>query len=188
MVRILPHWPRSLVALLILGTRIVIAATVTDLGSFLPIGLNGDGSVLVGNIVDPNDDAIRPHAGRWSNGTLRALPERAGTTESTAVAVSDTGRAVGVEVVGTGGSADVHAIYWDGLAPPIQIGPIVAGATTDFTQAFDVDAAGNVVGTTAALVEGAVHLGTGFYAAAGANPVPGITNLSILPIAIFLSV
>ncbi len=145
-------------------------ATVTDLGSFVPSGLNTKG-VVVGDIVDQNDENFVPHAGIWTNGILTPLPERAGTSQSDALAVSETGRVVGLEYVP--GTGDVHAVYWDGVAAPTQIGPLIPG--TDFSQAADVDGAGNVVGSTQG---GSPHYLVGYYAAAGGSPVPvGVGNL-----------
>jgi hypothetical protein len=138
-------WVWKLCAVLAFGGPLAaraIGATITDLGSFVPSDVSKQG-VVVGNIIDLNDDNFLPHAGIWRNGTLTRLPERSGTTQSDAVAVSETGRVVGLEVAPP--AIQVHAVYWDGIAAPTPLGPFIAG--DDFSDAADVDFAGNVVGT-----------------------------------------
>ncbi|HEV7734577.1 MAG TPA: hypothetical protein VGR62_20555 [Candidatus Binatia bacterium] len=158
---------------LALSTCLVVpasAATVVDLGSFLPIGINRHG-VVVGDILDFNADDAVGHAGMWANGVLTPLPERPGVVLTDALAISDTGRIVGLEYVD---GNNVHAIFWDGAVLPTQIGPLSNGY--DFSQAVDVDALGNVVGSTT--VDGPPHYLFGFYAPAGGGPIPvGVGDL-----------
>jgi hypothetical protein len=83
------RWLGSLVAALaVLGGPLVagaLGATVTDLGAFIPIGLNSHG-VVVGDVVIEIDNGgiftSFTHAAMWSDGTLTRLPERAGVSES----------------------------------------------------------------------------------------------------------
>lgn len=137
------------------------AATVTSLGALVPSGVSKNG-VVVGVVVDETDDSSTPHAAMWSNGTLSLLPERSGTAESDAQAVSETGRVVGLEY----NNGEVHAVYWDGVTLPTQIGPLAAGV--DFSNASDVDFDGNVVGLTTLGTQ--PHYQVGFYAADGSGP------------------
>ncbi len=150
----------------------VSAATVVDLGSFLPIGINRHG-VVVGDILDFSDDDSVGHAGMWANGVLTPLPERPGTVLTDALAISDTGRIVGLEYVD---GNNVHAVFWDGAVLPTQIGPLSNGY--DFSQAVDVDDFGNVVGSTS--VDGPPHYYYGFYAPAGGSLTPvGVGDLDV---------
>ena len=150
------------------------SATVTDLGEFVPNGLSNNNIVVGDILVEPNEMTSSTHAAVWSNGTLTPLPERAGTSESEAYAVNEAGRAVGLEYVD---GNNVHAVYWDGVAGlPTQIGPLAGDA--DFSQAEDVDAAGDVAGSTSMFVTGAPHVVVGYYAPAGGSPIPvGVGNL-----------
>jgi hypothetical protein len=65
---------------------------------------------------------------------------------------SDSHAAMGADGVLTGleyhqGLNDVHAVFWDRITTPVQIGPLIS-TDIDFSQAEDVDAAGDVVGST----------------------------------------
>lgn len=149
------------------------AATVTDLGAFVPAALNRNG-VVVGDVVDePTPGSSVTHAAVWKNGTLTRLPERVGTIESEALAVNDAGRVVGLEYTASG---DVHAVYWDDVAGPFPVGPPV-GADADFSQALDVDTFGNVVGVTTLFAD-ASHYLLGFYDPPAGPAVPvGVGDL-----------
>ncbi|MCW5893475.1 MAG: hypothetical protein KIT14_23415 [bacterium] len=158
--------PRAAIASLLVLAALVrpaTAATVVDLGAFIPIGINAHGGV-VGDVVGRDDDDAPGHAAMWANGTLTPLPERPGTQLSDALAIGDGGRIVGLEYVD---GNNVHAVYWDGATTPVQIGPPSTGF--DFSQATDVDAAGNVVGGTS-LDDGPPHY-LGFYRPAGGGPL-----------------
>ena len=125
------------------------AAGVTNLGSFVPAGLNAADQV-VGDIPDPSPDTSNGHAALWSDGVLTRLPEQPGATKSDAFAISAGGRIVGdnyVPVVPTPyGSNEVHALYWDGVTAPTQVEPLDTVPGRDYSQALAVDAAGDVVG------------------------------------------
>lgn len=126
------------------------AATVVDLGYMVPSAVNVHG-VVVGDTFDPIDDQEPGHAAMWSGGALTPLPETPGAELSDALAISDTGRIVGLEYID---SNTVHAVYWDGLAGPVTISPL--STDFDFSQALDVDANGTVVGSVS-LNDGPPH-------------------------------
>ncbi len=125
------------------------AAGVTNLGSFVPAGLNASDQV-VGDIPDLSPDGGHQHAALWSDGILTPLPEQPGATKSDAFAISAGGRVVGdnyVPVVPTSyGSNEVHALFWDGVGAPTQVEPVDPVSGFDYSQALDVDAAGDIVG------------------------------------------
>jgi hypothetical protein len=139
----------TLVVVLTLGvTGLARAATVFDLGAFVPAGLNAKDQA-VGDIYDANAQNAVPHAGLWSNGVLTPLPEQPGATQSAAFAINDAGRIAGDDRVPAQSGYDVHAVFWDGTGAPTQIGPLASfGPGSDFSQASSVDAAGDVVGYT----------------------------------------
>ena len=123
------------------------AATITDLGTLIPAAVNA--RQVVGNIFDSNLANPVPHAALWSNGVLTALPEQSGATQSDALAINQAGRIVGDDTVPAQTSSDTHAVFWNGLGAPTQIGPLASfGPGSDFSQATAVDAAGDVVGFT----------------------------------------
>ncbi len=167
----------QLVATLALAASLVTradAATVVDLGSFVPIGINASGAIA-GDIPtpDPNpDDFDDPpaHAGIWANGVLTPLPESPAvvplpaTFLSDALAISDGGRVVGLEYVN---SDYVFAVYWDGVAAPTRMAPLSSGF--DFSQALDIDAAGNMVGVRT--LSAGNHPNLGFYQSPGGPQV-----------------
>lgn len=157
----LPTTRRLVLALLALTSFALQAraATIIDLGPFVPMGINADG-VVVGDVIDVDDDEVPGHAAIWEDGILTPLPESPDTELSDAFAISDAGRVVGLEYAG----GNVYAVYWDGVAAPTRLTPITEGY--DFSQANDVDPAGNVVGTRS--LPGTEHPGAGFY-----DPVNG---------------
>lgn len=159
------------------AVRFAAAATITDLGSsslppessFIPIGVNSKGMV-VGDITTDSDTADS-HAAIWADGVLTRLPERPGTLLSDAVAINESGRIAGLEYHD---SNNVHAVFWDGITTPVQIGPLIS-TDIDFSQAEDVDAAGGVVGST---LGNSPHFETGYYrSAAGSSVLVGLGNL-----------
>ena len=131
------------------AVRYSAAAQVFDLGaSFIPDGLNAKDEV-VGNIFDASVQNSVPHAGLWSNGVLTPLPEQPGAIQSDAYAINQAGRIVGGDTVPSKKGNDFHAIFWNGVGPPTQVGPIASfGPGSDGSQANGVDAAGDVVGET----------------------------------------
>lgn len=151
------------------------AASVTDLGDFVPSGIN-EGNVVVGNVVlEPTPDTSEHHAAMWSDGVLVRLPERLDATQSDAFAVSETGRIVGDDDQTLINKLESHAVIWNGLSGPIQISPLAPPLGEDFSQAVDVSASGDVVGDITNL---GPHSRTGFYAP-GAGPLQtvGLGNL-----------
>ncbi|MCA9291544.1 MAG: hypothetical protein KDA25_10470, partial [Phycisphaerales bacterium] len=98
--------------------------------------------VVVGNAqrVPPEDYS---HAFRWANGVMTDLGTLGGPF-SDALAVNDAG-----DVVGWAWNAawDAHATYWavDG-APPLDLG--VIGAWTNHSAARDINASGQIVGSS----------------------------------------
>jgi uncharacterized membrane protein len=80
----------TLIVLAIGVTSQARAATVFDLGAFVPSGLNAKDQV-VGDIYDANAQNAVPHAGLWSNGVLTPLPEQPGATQSAAFAINQAG-------------------------------------------------------------------------------------------------
>lgn len=156
-----PRALRCAVLCLILASP-AVAATVVDLGTMIPSGVNVHG-VVVGDTFDPVDDEQPGHAAIW-NGTLTPLPESPAAELSDALAISDTGRVVGLEYID---GNTVHAVYWDGTSGPFTIGPVSTGF--DFSQAMDVDATGTVVGGFS-LDDGPPHY-LGFVFTPGSPPV-----------------
>ena len=154
------------------------AATVVDRGVFVPAGLNAKDQV-VGNIFDGNLPNAVPHAGLWSNGVLSPLPEQAGAIQSDAYAINQAGRIVGDDRVPAQGGYDVHAVFWNGVGAPIQVGPIASfGPGSDFSQASGVDAAGDVVGFTVGPSTVTFQL-TGFVSENGALSTVGRGNSGV---------
>jgi CSLREA domain-containing protein len=139
-------------------------ATVVNLGSFVPHGMNNR-QQIDGDVIDAADDDAPPHAALWSAGTLARLPEPGGTEASDANAISANGRIAGTSRQAGGGG--IHALTWAGPAdPPHQLGPLSSVVTQagDYSQAEAVDSAGDVVGSTPGA--GAY---TGFLAAGGTS-------------------
>ncbi len=120
--------------------------------------------VVVGDIKVEVGNGSITQAALWKDGVLAPLPIRPSVAESEAYAVSDQGRVAGMEFSASTG--DVHAVFWDTRSGPIQIGPLSIDEV-DFTLAQDVDALGNVVGTSAATNVGGNHPFLGFYAPGG---------------------
>jgi CSLREA domain-containing protein len=140
------------------------ANAVINLGSMIPHGLNGHQDV-VGDIVDPVDDSVPPHAALWHAGVLTRLVEPSGTTTSDANAIGATGRIAGEATVASG---NYHALYWNGaFGAPGQLGPFPGSGSADFSHAEGLTADGQVAGATRDDVGG-----TGFLA----DPTTGATQ------------
>ncbi len=117
------------------------ADTVTDLGDFVPMGLN-DHDQVVGDVMDTNS---YDHAALWS-GSLQALGQLGSTDESDAYAISDGGRIAGDDYAST---SSVHGVYWNGGGTAHQVGPFSGVEdTSDYTVLNGVDTAGDLAGFT----------------------------------------
>ena len=122
------------------------ADTITDLGDFVPMGLNNHDQV-VGDVLDSSSD--EDHAAR-ENGSLQMLGQLGSTDESDAYAISDGGRIAGDDYAST---SSVHGVYWNGGGTAHQVGPFSGvEASNDDTVLNGVDTAGDLAGVHASVV------------------------------------
>jgi uncharacterized membrane protein len=109
----------------------------------LPSGVDGqptaisDTGVIVGQADTTTQD---PKAVEWVNGAIKRFPNLSGTLTSEALAVSNSGQAVGADVVTADG--DARAVLWaNGKVTNLRFGPAAAG-----------DASANAINTSGVIV------------------------------------
>ncbi len=166
---------RRLVALAVVVLTFALVAqaradTITDLGDFVPMGLN-DHDQVVGDVLDTNS---YDHAALWS-GSLQMLGQLGSADESDAYAISDGGRIAGDDYAST---SSVHGVYWNGGGTANQVSPFFA-PSQDYTELNDVDTAGELAGFAPASSTSPYE--TGFIDKAGSATPVGAGDSSIGP-------